>query len=128
MHFRNLETGEVRDVVPFSEEHLAFRADRGEDGHYLWESTSAADADPENHAHPDEVTARRRWGVTPLSFVTADGTPTSKAAAVALAKVDPGSRTQPVPGRDPANPAAGPKAPEPEPVKKPPAKAAEAEG
>lgn len=93
LFLRNIKTGEIKELEPFSDEHVKIRLDRTDDDRrYVWEATSSADADPEQYAHPDEVAARRRWGVTPLSFVKADGTPTSEAAAEALANVDPGNR------------------------------------
>src|ERR1700757_603567 len=104
LFLRNLETGKILEVEPFDEKHLEVRLKRDSDGHFVWEETSPADADPEKYAHPDEVAARRQWGVTPLSFVKADGTPTSKAAEKAVAGRDPGMVPVPVPVRDPANP------------------------
>lgn len=104
-HYRNIETGEIKFVDPQGDESAALRKERTKNGRFpLWEQTGAHDADPANHAAPEEVAARSRWGV-PLPDVTADGFGQSTASVEQLDRPREG-----VPGPVPIAPAKSTKA------------------
>jgi hypothetical protein len=81
VHLRNLEDGTIKVVESASEEFAKLKAERTENGRFpLYEQTGAHDADPEGFASEEEVAARERWNVKPLSDVTADGVGISQKA------------------------------------------------
>jgi hypothetical protein len=85
VHLRNIESGAIKVVDTISAEFAKLKGQRTKDDRFpLYEQTGAHDADPEHHASTEEVSARSKWGVQPLSDVTADGVGQSDASAAQL--------------------------------------------